>query len=464
MTTPVLFIVIPSIMALGLFFLRGKPRFSITISMVLYLFLGFLALFQNFGVVTKIGEVSVDIGTTLILFGRNLVLSNSDRYFLFLSCISILLTMGGIQYLRLKVNVIPYLMLILASLTAAVAVEPFLYSSIFVEIAVLFSLPILIHPKSPLLKGVLRFLLYQSLAMPMILIGGWFISGTQSSPSDLQQLGVAGFFLATGFAFWLAVFPFHSWVPLLIEDVHPHIFTFLLALIPQAILFLILDFTNSISWIRESDQFYTILFFTGLIMVVTTGIWGLFEKRLTRYIAYIILFETGSLLMLSGLQSYATSLAYYLSMFPRLIGILLIGFCLSVIISSDNQSIRDFTSVGRTYPFASSGLIIALFSLVGFPLLGEFPYKYILLSSIGEYRPQMLPWVIVGMTLVIIPVFLLLMKVFSRNNQNVKIQESIPQILIICSGVFLLLLTGIYPQILELIFSQLIKYLPVTGL
>ena len=463
MTTPVLFIAIPSIIAFGLFFLRGKPRLSITISMVLYLLLGFLALFQNFGEVVKIGAVSVDIGTTLIVFGRNLVLLNSDRYFLFLSCISILLTIGGIRYLQLRVNIIPYLMVILASLTAAIAVETFLYSSIFVEIAVLFSLPILIHAKKPLSKGVLRFLLFQSLAMPMILIGGWFISGTQSSPSDLQQLGVAGFFLATGFAFWLAVFPFHSWVPLLSEDVHPHIFSFLLALIPQAVLFLILDFSNSISWIRESDQFYTILFLTGLIMVVTTGIWGLFEKKLKRYIAYIILFETGSLLMLSGLQTNATSLAYYFSMFPRLISILLIGFCLSVINTTDNQSMKEITGVGRAYPFASLGLIIALFSLVGLPLLGEFPYKYILLSSIGEFRPLLMPWVFVGMTLVIIPVFILLSRIFSRINQKVKIQESIPQILIICSGDFLLLLTGIYPKILELMFSQLIKYLPLTG-
>ena len=208
MTTPVLFIAIPSVIAFGLFFLRGKPRLSITISMVLYLLLGFLALFQNFGEVVKIGAVSVDIGTTLIVFGRNLVLLNSDRYFLFLSCISILLTIGGIRYLQLRVNIIPYLMVILASLTAAIAVETFLYSSIFVEIAVLFSLPILIHAKRPLSKGVLRFLLFQSLAMPMILIGGWFISGTQSSPSDLQQLGVAGFFLATGFAFGWQFFLF----------------------------------------------------------------------------------------------------------------------------------------------------------------------------------------------------------------------------------------------------------------
>lgn len=463
MTTPVLYIVIPTIIAFGLFLLRGKPRFSIAISIVLYLFLGFLALFQNFGEVVKIGAVTVDIGTTLIVFGRNLVLSNADRYFMFLSCISILLTVGGIQYLRLRVNVIPYLMLILASLTSAIAVEPFLYSSIFVEIAVLFSLPILIHPKSPLSKGVLRFLLYQSLAMPMILIGGWFISGMQSSPSDLQQLGVAGFFLATGFAFWLAVFPFHSWVPLLSEDVHPHIFTFLLALIPQSVLFLILDFTNSISWIRESNQFYTILFITGLIMVVTTGIWGLFEKKFTRFISYIILFETGCLLLLSGLQTYPTHLAYYLSMFPRLISILLIGFSLSVIAAAENQSMREISGVGREYPFASSGLIIALFSLVGFPLLGEFPYKHILLTSIGEYRPLLLPWVFVGMTLVIIPVFLLFSKVFSRNNQKVKIRESFPQILIICSGVFLLLLTGVYPKLLDLMFSQLIKYLPLNG-
>ena len=149
-------------------------------------------------------------------------------------------------------------MLIASSLTAALAVDPFVYSAIFVEIAVICSMPLLIHSGKPISKGALRFLIFQSLAMPLILLGGWLVAGSQASPSDIRQISIAGFLLGTGFAFWIAVFPFHTWIPQLSENTHPYIAGYLLTLFPQVALLVIIDFTYSITWIRESSLFGTI--------------------------------------------------------------------------------------------------------------------------------------------------------------------------------------------------------------
>jgi hypothetical protein len=83
MTTPILYLVIPSIMAFALFFLRKNPRLSVILSISLYFLLGLLALFHSFGEVLKIGVFSIEIGTSVNVFGRGFILSNPDRYFLF---------------------------------------------------------------------------------------------------------------------------------------------------------------------------------------------------------------------------------------------------------------------------------------------------------------------------------------------------------------------------------------------
>jgi NADH-quinone oxidoreductase subunit N len=463
MTTPILYLIIPSLLAFLLLFLRKKPGLSVILAMSLYFLLGTLALFQPFGEVLKIGVFSVEIGTSINVFGRGFILSNPDRYFLFLSCLTAILTIGGIRQVKAGVQAIPYLMLVLASLTAALAVDPFLYSAIFIEIATLLSMPILIQGKGSLSKGVLRFLIFQSLAMPLILIGGWFVTGSQTSPSDLQQLGIAGLFLATGFAFWLAVFPFHSWVPQLIEDVPPYIAGFILTVIPQTALLVILDFSNSVTWIRESGQYRLVILNIGVIMLIAAAIWGYFEKKLHRLIAYLVLFETGYLLLLSGLQTVDSMKAFYLSMVPRLISILLIGYCLSIMYGDRKVSNTEIFGGGWKYPFASTGLLISLFSLIGFPLLGEFPYKYILLTRLGEDQPQLMVLVVVGFITMLIPLYNLIRRLFVSNNQKLAVHESIKQIFLICVGVFLLLLIGIYPKLLDVIFSQLTIYLPVIG-
>jgi len=463
MTTPVLYMALPSLVAIMLFALRKKPGLSVTLSISLYVILGLLALLQPFGEVLKVGGFSLEIGTTVNVFGRGFTLANPDRFFLFITCLTALLTIGGIRQVQAGVHAIPYLMLVLASLTSALAVDPFLYSAIFVEIATLLSMPILIHGKESLSKGVLRFLIFQSLAMPLILVGGWFVTGSQTSPSDLQQIKIAGLFLAIGFAFWLAVFPFHSWVPQLSDDVPSFIAGFILTVIPQTSLLVMLDFSNSVTWIRESSQYQLVILSIGLIMLVAAAIWGFFEKKISRFWAYVVLFETGCLLILSGLHTFDSTKAFYLTLVPRLISILLVGFSVSVITGSQRSSTIEIAGAGWKYPFATMGLIVGLFSIIGLPFLGEFPFKYILLTSLGEYQPQMKLWSIAGFLAMLIPTYKLIPRLFDSRSKKMMISESIKQILIISVGVFLLLLIGIYPKLLEVIFSQLTKYLPGIG-
>ena len=104
---------------------------------------------------------------------------------------------------------------------AARAVEPFLFGAVRVEIAVLVSIPMLVPPGTRPGRGVLRYLIFQTLALPVILLAGWAFNIVQIYPENQAALARASIFLGLGFAFWLGVFPFYTWIPMLSEESHP---------------------------------------------------------------------------------------------------------------------------------------------------------------------------------------------------------------------------------------------------
>jgi len=71
-----------------------------------------------------------------------------------------------------------------ALLTAALGVEPFLYAAVLIHIAVLASIPILSPEGKKPRTGILRYLILQTLALPLILLAGWLLSGIEALPSD----------------------------------------------------------------------------------------------------------------------------------------------------------------------------------------------------------------------------------------------------------------------------------------
>lgn len=464
MSTPVLFIVIPFVMAVGLLFLRKRINLVLILSFSLYGILGLLSLLQNFGEVMKIGPLSIEISTSLSILGRSLELANRDRFFLVIVSLFMIFWLGGLKTSGVGINVIPYQMMVTSFLVSALAVEPFLYSAIFIEIAVICALPMLIRSGKPLGEGVLRFLIFQSLSMPLILLGGWLLAGSQASPSDPKQLAIAGLFLGIGFAFWLAVFPFHSWVPQLSEDAHPYLAGFLLTMFPQVAIMVILDFVSGVTWIRESIYFGLLFLSIGSIMIFAAAIWAIFEHNIQRLFGLVVLFETGTLLVLVSMKSSFALETLYLTLIPRFLTLALAGLCISILVKSnqDGETV-NLTSNMRNYPFASGGLVLSFFSIIGFPLLAEFPYKLVLWNNLGSTHRTLLLWFLISFVAMLFPVFRFLRNSTKSETTGFVINESRMQILLICTGVFLLFLMGIFPSILNGIFTPLIQLIPVIS-
>jgi len=461
MSLPILFIVIPVVVAIALLAMPRQPRLAIIASLILYLVLGLISLLHDFTEVMKLGPLSFELRTTFNFLGRLLVLENQDRVYLLIASFFSLIWIGGIRAARIEPRVIPYQLIVTASLTAALAVEPFIFSAIFIEIAVICSIPMLINQGEHIGKGVLRFLIFETLAMPLILLGGWLLGGNQASPSDLTQISTAGLFLGIGFAFWLAVFPFHSWVPQLSEDAPSYLVTYLLTMLPQVALIAIIEFASEVAWIRGSQLISTALLSIGIVMIIATVIWAFYEQNVLRLFGLVVLFESGCLLMFVSLQSQLAVETLFLSLFPRALALVLAGLSISVMLfKSRTNRYLNINGSFRDYPFASSGLVISFLSIIGFPLLAEFPYKLILVELIRDLHPEAIIWIMLGFIGMLIPIVKLLLKMTRSDRNEFKVNENWIQIVLISTGGILLIIMGLFPNLFREILLPLLQYLP----
>lgn len=462
MSTPLLFIIFPFILAVVLYFFQTRKRLVYLLGITTCLVLMLFAYLQNFGAVWKIGPVSIEIKTSLAILGRSFSLTNQDKFFLTFLYFACAVWFGGTRSIQTGSRFIPFGLAIVSILTAALAVEPFLYSAILVEIAMLASIPLLVEPGKPAGSGVLRYIVYQSMAMPFILFGGWLLGGIQASPSDATRLLQSVVFLGVGFAIWLAIVPFQSWVPKLSEELNPYVSGFLLGLFPIVTMLIMIDFISGLVWLRESAYLEPALRLVGAIMVISTGVWAIIEMDLRRLLGYSVLLESGLAVLLVSLQSETGVSLLLLSFFPRIAAMAIMALSLTIIKNNGvSLHLEAMSGLIKKMPVASLSLVFSLFAIAGGPLLAGFPVRLSMLELLAERSPSITLGVLVGLGFFLFAVMRLLFRLTKPIEANYQRQESNVQIAMLVLGILFLVVFGFFPNLFVGIFKPLFMNLPI---
>ena len=396
MSAPVLWILLPLVLA-GLLLIIGKQKFIFLVACLLSLFLAMAAWLLPIDTALTIGSWTFKLAPSIQILGRNLTLTSANRSFLILIYGSAFVWFIPAASLQIARRLIPLGLAITALLVAALAVQPFLYAALIIEVAVLISIPLLTPSGQNPGKGVIRFLIFQTLGVPFILFSGWLLAGIGANPGDLGLVQQAATFLGLGFAFLLAIFPFFTWIPLLAEEAHPYVVGFLLWMLPTVTLFYGLGFLDSYTWLRDATFLKTFLTLAGTLMVVTGGLLAAFQRHLGKIMGYAIIVETGFSLLALSLGNTAGLNIFLLLLVPRAISLVIWALTLSILKEqAPGLSLYDVKGLAHVWPFATSALVLANLALAGMPLLAGFPAHQAVWEGLARSSLPVALWVLIG--------------------------------------------------------------------
>jgi len=447
MSAPFLWIFLPLTLA-GLLMLLRNQKVIALIACIFTLFLTLSAWLLPIDTAMTIGNVSFKLSSSFEILGRHLVLGSADRSLLALIYGSAIVWFAVAPAVKTARPLISLGLSITALLVAALAVEPFLYAALLIEMAVLLSIPLLSAPGQRPGKGLIRLLIFQTLAMPFILFSGWLLAGIEANPGNLELVQPAAILIGLGFSFLLAVFPFYSWIPMLTEESSPYSVGFILWMFPTVTIFFGLGFLDHYTWLRDAPALGSILTTVGILMVVSGGLLAAFQQHLGRIMGYAVIMETGfSILTLSLGGTVGLNILFMLFV-PRTLSLVVWALALTILKEhSPTLILSDIKGLVRIWPFATSGLVLANLALAGMPLLAGFPPHQAIWEGLASTSLPVVIWVLIGnLGLFFSAVRVMLAFAAAPEGARWESREMGAQRILLAIGFLALLLLGLFPQ------------------
>jgi formate hydrogenlyase subunit 3/multisubunit Na+/H+ antiporter MnhD subunit len=456
MSAPLLWIILPAALAIPALLINNQRILSIAGGSLAVL-LALIAMVIPIDEALQIGSFSLKIAPAIQVLGRRLILVPADGSLLAIFYGLVAMWFFGGEVTGTARRLVPFGLMISALLVASIAVEPFLYAAILIEIAVLLAVPLLLPPDQAPGPGVMRFLIYQTLGMPFILFAGWLLAGVEASPGDLALAVQSATILGLGFAFLLALFPLYTWLPMMAEEVSPYSLGFLFWVLPTITIIFGMGFLDRYSWLRTSAQLSQILTTGGLLMVVTGGLWSAFQRHLSRQMAYAVITETGYSLLALSLPSEKVVEAVFLLIIPRSLALLVWAMSLTRLKEQfEPLRFRNVQGLARMYPITAAGLVLAHFSVGGLPLLAGFPIRLALWESLASQSLIVAFWFLIGILgLLTGAIRTLAVLVMAPDESGWELRERWGSGILIGAGVIGLFILGIFPQIFHFVLINL---------
>ena len=466
MSTPTIWIFFPLLLSLVLSAVHRLHKLSVWIACLGSLLLSVAAFIfpQNLGYI--LGGRNFLLDDTFLILNRALILTGSQlKTVAIMYLFSFLWNIAGLRF-----SVSRWFPTVSLTITAlwvtTLSVEPFLYAALIVELIVLISILLLTPRGEQTDRGVMRYLVSQTVAMPFILLSGWMVAGIESAPSASTLILRGTVMILIGFSLWLNIFPLHSWLPMLAEKAHPWVFSFVFLMQQSILALFLLKVLDQFAWLRNQTGILTVIQWAGVLTLLAGGVLASLQTKVNRILAYIILIETGYSVLAIGLIGQGGGEALALSILPRALAYWQWAYTLSSIQQIAPEIDGSFTSLRgmfTTLPFHSLSLVISLLTLLGLPAFGLFPAKRMLWNSGAGLAYHYTPLIglgVAGMALFILRLMHTLLTTDPNSSSpadSINGKESLWQIFVLCLMTLLSMLMGLLPDVFLNPFLSLLE-------
>jgi len=450
MTGAFVWIILPLMISFILIILRKYYWVTSWLQIAVSFILALLAVISTTDRVNRGALQVIELGSAFNILGRSLVIDSNLRnltiiFYSFLGFWTL-----ALHIFKVQSRVVPLGLTFFAFAISSLAVEPFLYSALLIEIAVIVSVIMVADTKAQSKKGVLRYLVYFSFGVPFVLLAGWYLAGGEITPVNAGQLIQATLLLGLGFVFWLGVFPFQSWIPLIGEENRPAESMLLLIVMPVVIIMLLLKYLDGFVWLREYQLVYQALRIFGLSMILTGSFWAFFEHNIKRLISYLMIVSTGVMLLSIGLdQPSGIYLSAYL-VFIRLSAFFVLTWTLFILQREyAGFSFNSFKSLFFRSPLIGISSLIAFFSIVGMPLTAGFPVMLSLYAYLSATDRWLIISTILSSGIISIVLIRLSFLIFTQPGEmdSHKFKLTTVEMTLLISFAIFLITAGLFPDV-----------------
>lgn len=351
------------------------------------------------------------------LLGLTLLLDPLSRLFLATFFCIVALAFATSLVLPHGENFVPIGLLLLASTSATLLLlqEPFVVALLLINAAVLAVLAIVDMPTgSPLLVGrkaiaaALKYLVLMVVAgvimyLAFVLVSVYDDTGTSQGLIGAQLILAL---LAVGFGLRLAVVPFHSWLPDLVETASPMVTVLVITVINVTSLLVLVSTLQFFGPIILSGNDFGVraLQILGIITALTGAVLALAQPELRRTVGNLVVYNAGVILYgLTTMSSIGLTGALF-ETFNQILVVMLLFLSMSMLEQPDrrpggNLVRRDLL---RRWPIAGVGFLAGGLALLGLPPFNGFASKLLIYEAAAQAGGAALPLLLLATLLALL--------------------------------------------------------------
>lgn len=249
-------------------------------------------------------------------------------------------------------------------------------------------------------EGALKYFILGALSSGILLFGLSFAFGFGGSTNlnEIAQHAVSGqarspflllaiILITGGFAFKVALFPFHLWAPDAYEGA-PTPITALLSVGSKAAAFAVFLRIFIVALPAFHPEWSKLLWLLSAATMLFGSVVAIAQKNIVRMMAYSSIAHAGIILigMLVSNPSGVSGMLYYLLVYTFMnIGVFAV---VTLVVKSDGtgENISDYRGLGARHPLLAFFMALYLLALAGVPPTAGFTAKFFILASAIEAK------------------------------------------------------------------------------
>lgn len=230
----------------------------------------------------------------------------------------------------------------------------------------------------------------------------------QYAPSlDPTLLKLAFVFILIGFGTKAGIFPMHAWLPDAHSEAPAPVSALLSGVLLNCALFVIIRFSIVLNRAVGADFTQNIFLVFGSLSIVTAALFMFVQRDLKRLLAYSSVENIGLIVLALGLGGPAGTLAALLHAINHSL-VKSLMFCASgnVLLKYHSRDLGKVRGVLQVAPITGVLMLAGIIALVGAPPFNIFISKFLIFTAgMGLGRPDALPWLMVGLLLMLAVAF-----------------------------------------------------------